>query len=60
MELRHCNRLAVSLIRLSRQPTFSHCARNFSSSTRLYPKTSSQLIFKRSISWQFWKSSSTV
>ncbi|CAF2036480.1 unnamed protein product [Rotaria magnacalcarata] len=60
MELRHCSRLAVSLIRLSRQPTFSHCARNFSSSTRLYPKTSSQLIFKRSISWQFWKSSSTV
>ncbi|CAF0720283.1 unnamed protein product [Rotaria sp. Silwood1] len=57
MELRHCSRLAVSLVRLSRQPKLCYATRNFSSSSRLLPINSSQLILKRSLSWQFWKSS---
>ncbi|CAF0791748.1 unnamed protein product [Rotaria sp. Silwood1] len=57
MELRHCSRLAVSLVRLSRQPKLCYATRNFSSSSRLLPMNSSQLILKRSLSWQFWKSS---
>ncbi|CAF1249993.1 unnamed protein product [Rotaria sordida] len=60
MELRHCNRLAISLVRLSRQPKLCYSIRNFSSSSRLFPINSSQIIFKRSLSWQFWKSSTTI
>jgi hypothetical protein len=32
----------------------------FSYSSRLFPKNSSQLVFHRSLSWQFWQSSPTV
>ncbi|CAF2306685.1 unnamed protein product [Rotaria sp. Silwood2] len=60
MELRHCSRLAISLVRLSRQPKLCCSARNFSSSSRLFPINSSQLVLKRSLSWQFWKSSTSA
>lgn len=78
MELRHCSRLAVSIVRLTRQvkflsilyyklqfynfnqPKICNSVRNFSSSSRLFPVNSSQVVFKRSLSWQFWKSSSTT
>ncbi|CAF0751139.1 unnamed protein product [Adineta ricciae] len=57
MELRHCGRLAISLVRLSRQPRVYSSVRNFSSSSRLFPISSTQLVLKRSLSWQFWKTS---
>ncbi|CAF1360777.1 unnamed protein product [Adineta steineri] len=60
MELRHCGRLVGSLVRLSRQPKLCYPIRNFSSSSRLFPINSSQLVLKRSLSWQFWNSSSST
>jgi len=60
MELRHCSRLAVAVVRLSRQPKLCYPVRNFSSSSRLFPINSSQLVSKRSLSWQFWKSSESA
>lgn len=59
MELRHCNRLAVSLVRLARQPRLCNPVRQFSYSTRLTSINSSQYQFKRSLSWQFWKPTSS-
>jgi len=55
MEIRHCSRLAVSLVRLSRPSKIcGPVVRTLTSSTRLFPKTST-LVSTRSFSWQFWK-----